>query len=108
MAKARSQLRSLSPVDIRPNEENPRIHFPDISMDKLAESIDEVGVLVPVSVFKDPEGTAPTYVLIDGERRWRCASRLGLSNIPSIIMPPPDSTENLLKMFHIHMVREEW
>jgi ParB/RepB/Spo0J family partition protein len=108
MPKAKSQLLSLSPTDIRPNEENPRIHFPDIQMDKLAESIDEVGVLVPVSVFKDPGDTAPPYVLIDGERRWRCARRLGLPDIPSIIMPPPDSTENLLKMFHIHMVRDEW
>jgi ParB/RepB/Spo0J family partition protein len=104
----KTQLKLVDPDEIRPNDENPRIHFPDISTEKLIESIDEVGVLVPVSVYEDRTKNAPPFVLIDGERRWRCAQNLGLEKIPAIVMPLPDSTQNLLHMFHIHMVREEW
>lgn len=105
---AKAQLRLIDPESIRPNDENPRIHFPDISMEKLINSIDEVGVLVPVSVYEDKKNSLPPFVLIDGERRWRCAKSLGKDKIPTIVLPPPDSTQNLLHMFHIHMVREEW
>lgn len=106
--RAEAGLLQIDPKKIRPNDENPRIHFPDISTQKLINSISGVGVLVPVSVYEDSRKGLPLYVLLDGERRWRCAKKLGLPTMPAIVLPPPDSTENLLHMFHIHMVREEW
>ena len=48
------------------------------------------------------------YVLIDGERRWRCAKRLNLKDVPSIVQPKPTRLENLLMMFNIHNVRLDW
>lgn len=104
------QLEKIPPLQIRPNPENPRKHFPEDELDELAASIDEVGVLVPVSVYPDPTEEFPDspYVLIDGERRWTCSVRLGRGEIPAIVMEKPDPTQNLLTMFNIHMVREPW
>jgi ParB family chromosome partitioning protein len=98
---------NLSPDQIEINPENPRQHFPEEDLDKLAESISKKGVLVPLSVYKKPR-SENRYVLVDGERRWRCAKDLGLKEVPVIVIPKPNDTENLLTMFHIHLVREPW
>jgi ParB family transcriptional regulator, chromosome partitioning protein len=93
------------PVDrIDPNPENPRMIFPQEELDRLAESIDKEGILVPIVVY--PEGDR--FVLIDGERRLRCALELGLKNVPAVITQKANRLENLLQMFNIHLVREPW
>jgi ParB/RepB/Spo0J family partition protein len=99
--------KNVSPRKIEINPENPREHFPPGELDKLAESIDAKGILVPLSVYQK-SSSKDRYVIVDGERRWRCAKTLGLSEVPIIIIPKPDKTENLLTMFHIHLVREAW
>lgn len=101
-------LLHVPPEQIRPNLENPRLHFPEEELAELAESIDERGILVPLAVYHEPQEGQPPYVLIDGERRWMCAKRLALPTVPAIMMPPPDSTQNLLTMFHIHLARRRW
>jgi ParB/RepB/Spo0J family partition protein len=103
-----AHLDDLTPSEIRPNPENPRQHFHEPAMDALAASVDEVGVLVPISVYHEPSDDLPPYVLIDGERRWRVATRLARQHIPAIVMPAPDPIQNLKTMFNIHMVREDW
>ncbi|HEU5239963.1 MAG TPA: hypothetical protein VFU37_22715, partial [Pyrinomonadaceae bacterium] len=50
----------------------------------------------------------PKFVLLDGERRWRCAKRLNLPLIPAIVQPKPNRLENILMMFNIHNVRVDW
>lgn len=105
MAKLiKKDLREI-PVDkIDRNPENPRIVFRPSDLADLQESIRRYGVQVPIAVFK--EGSR--YVLIDGERRWRCALKLGHDTIPALIQPKPDPLENLLMMFNIHANREQW
>ncbi len=105
--KTSTKLEHISPKDIRKNPENPRKHFKESQLDELAESIDENGVLVPVVVYRDPEDDKK-YRLVDGERRWRCAVRLGLETVPAIVVDKPNPKDNILSMFNIHMVREEW
>ena len=97
-------LQEISPDKIRPNPDNPRLIFREDEMNQLLESIKEVGVKVPVSLYEE----RPKYVLIDGERRWRCAKRLNLPVIPAIVQPKPSKLENLLMMFNIHNVRVDW
>ncbi len=46
--------------------------------------------------------------MIDGERRWTCAVKLNLTTIPALVQPRPDALENLLLMFNIHALREQW
>jgi ParB family transcriptional regulator, chromosome partitioning protein len=102
------KLKPISPDQIERNNENPRIHFPREELEKLSESIARVGVLVPVSVYEKKFKGRQRYVLVDGERRWICSKELGLKEIPAIIIPKPDKKENILTMFHIHLVRDAW
>lgn len=93
------------PVDrIDHNPENPRIIFRGPELNQLLQSIKRVGVQVPISVYK--EGSR--FVLIDGERRWRCCVKLNRKTIPALIQHRPDPLTNLLLMFNIHALREEW
>jgi ParB family transcriptional regulator, chromosome partitioning protein len=108
MTATQPRLAYLNPNDVVRNPENPRRHFPEPKLADLAESIDEVGVLVPISVYPDSAGDQPPYVLLDGERRWICCIRLGLAELPAIIIRKPDSIANIVQMFNIHMVREQW
>jgi ParB/RepB/Spo0J family partition protein len=75
-------------------------------MDELKRSIYETGILVPLIVYRDE--TSGRYVLLDGERRWRCAKELNLPQVPANVIPPPTKIENIIHMFNIHNVREEW
>lgn len=70
---------------IRPNPLQPRLKFDQESIDELALSIKESGVLQPVIVA--PEGGA--YKIIVGERRWRAAQKIGLKKIPALVRPMP-------------------
>jgi ParB/RepB/Spo0J family partition protein len=97
-------LREIPTASIRKNDANPRIHFTPEEMDRLTESIDRKGILVPIVVYEEGDG----FVLTDGERRWRCAKELGLETVPAIITEAPSPDENLVQMFNIHMVREAW
>jgi len=78
----------------------------------LRESIDKLGVLVPLDVYpKDAKRTdlrRDKFVLLDGERRWRCAKELNLTHVPVIVVEKPTPARNILTMFHIHNVREGW
>jgi ParB family chromosome partitioning protein len=81
---------ALVPIgEIRPNPQQPRARFDDETIDRLAESIAEVGVLQPIAVSRAQEGG---YVLIAGERRWRAARRAGLTEIPAVIRTVDDRT----------------
>jgi len=101
---AHSELREI-PVDhIDRNPENPRILFRPAEMEQLLESIRLYGIQVPISVYKD----GSRYVLIDGERRWKCALKLNKRVVPALIQEKPASLTNLLLMFNIHALREQW
>jgi ParB family transcriptional regulator, chromosome partitioning protein len=101
---AATPLQDISPDDIRKNPENPRLIFLEEEMNELLESIRDGGIRVPLSVYADGDH----YVLLDGERRWRCARKLNLRAVPAIVQPKPTRLENLLMMFNIHNVRVDW
>ena len=67
-------------------------------------SIDAYGIQVPLTVYREDDG----YRLIDGERRWRCARKLNLRTVPALIQDKPTELENLLLMYNIHALREQW
>ena len=97
-------LENLEVSKIKPNEANPRLHFPEEELERLSQSIAKEGILVPVVVYPEDD----FFRLIDGERRFRCALDLGLERVPAVITEAPDPRENLVRMFNIHMVREPW
>jgi len=65
-----------------PNEYQPRRTFRDDSLQELAASIREKGILQPVIVSRVGDGS---FRLIAGERRWRAASLAGLKKIPALV-----------------------
>jgi len=70
---------------LKPNPLQPRLKFDKESLDELARSIKESGVLQPVIVVR--EGNH--YRIVVGERRWRAAQKIGLRKIPSLIRSMP-------------------
>lgn len=101
---ADSKLQQI-PVDkIDRNPDNPRLVFRPGELEELQESIRLYGVQVPISVYKEHG----RFVLIDGERRWRCASKLNNKTIPALVQQKPAPLQNLLLMFNIHALREQW
>jgi ParB family chromosome partitioning protein len=103
-ASVRAELRDLPIESIRPNARNPRLLFPQDELDRLADSIDQEGILVPIAVYEEGEH----YVLVDGERRFRCAQMLGLTTIPALVTAPRPERDVLVQMFNIHLIREPW
>jgi ParB/RepB/Spo0J family partition protein len=102
---------SIPAEEIAPNPHNPRALFDDEPMRILRESIEKLGILVPVTVYEAPASHRPTrekFILLDGERRWRCALEIKLPAIPANVVEQPDDTRNILTMFHIHNLREGW
>jgi ParB family transcriptional regulator, chromosome partitioning protein len=99
-----SKLQQIDVELVQPNPENPRILFRQGEMDDLLESIRTYGVQVPISVYR--KGTK--FFLIDGERRWRCSLKLNAEKIPALIQEEPAQLTNLLLMFNIHALREQW
>jgi len=81
------ELREL-PIDlIAPNPSQPRRSFDEETLDELAESIRQVGLLQPVVVRAAGPGR---YELVMGERRWRAAQLAGLNEIGAIVKQTQD------------------
>lgn len=80
---------SIEIEKIEPNPFQPRREFNKETLEGLAHSIREHGVLQPILVVKreseTPAGITVRYQLIAGERRWRAAKLAGLSQIPAVI-----------------------
>lgn len=74
---------TLIPTEqIIPNPQQPRSQIDDETLQELAASIVEHGIIQPLIVSIDPQQNS--YVLIAGERRWRAAQLAGLSMVPVI------------------------
>lgn len=81
---------AISEIDIdriSPNPEQPRFSFDAESLDELAASIAEIGVIQPLSLRKTDAGD---YQLIAGERRWRAARMAGLRSVPAYVRTASD------------------
>ncbi len=87
---------------VAPNPRQPRTLFEDESLDALALSIREVGVLQPIVVRRVEGG----YELIAGERRLRAAKRAGLATVPAIIRDS-DDTDSLREALIENIHRED-
>ena len=80
---------------IEPNKSQPRKNFSESSLEELAQSIKQYGVIQPIIVKKSSGG----YELVAGERRWRASKIAGIKEIPAIIK---DYDED--KLFEIALV----
>ena len=81
----------LDVTQLKPNPLQPRMKFDEDSINELAQSIRESGVVQPILVVQE-EGH---FKIIVGERRWRAAQKAGLKKIPVMIrnLPPEKQLE---------------
>jgi ParB family chromosome partitioning protein len=86
---------------IEANPSQPRTHFDEVGLGRLAESIKNHGVVQPVLVRR----LGDRYELIAGERRWRAARLAGLSKIPVVIRDVQD--KDLLEIALIENIQRE-
>lgn len=84
---------------IRPNPSQPRESFERESIQELAESIKQGGVIQPIIIRMN----GATYEIIAGERRWRATQIAGLKQIPALIKQVSDNRvllESLVENLH--------
>lgn len=81
-------IEKIKIVEIEPNREQPRKNFDEESLEELANSIKEYGVIQPIIVTKKDD----YYEIIAGERRWRAAKKAGLTEMPCIIRENKEQT----------------
>jgi len=79
--------------DIVPNRNQPRSKFKDETLDELAESIKEFGVLQPI-IVRIIEGE-DKYEIIAGERRYRATRKNGITTIPALVIEKVTDTASL-------------
>jgi ParB family transcriptional regulator, chromosome partitioning protein len=82
-----NEIRFISPDSILPNIYQPRKYFDEEAIDELAQSIKTYGIIQPISVRKMGDSN---FELVAGERRLRAAKRLGLSEVPVILVDITD------------------
>jgi ParB family chromosome partitioning protein len=87
---ASSPLVSVPTAEVIPNPRQPRKDFDDSTIKALAESIRSAGLMQPIVVRLNPSVAGGKYELIAGERRWRAAKLLGLTQIPALVRDVSD------------------
>jgi ParB family chromosome partitioning protein len=83
----RDALQSVAIDRLRPGKYQPRSRMDESSLEELADSIREQGIMQPILVRPVDGGR---FEIIAGERRWRAAQRAGLAEIPVLVKAVPD------------------
>jgi len=90
---SKERVMQLELEKIVPNKNQPRSRFKDETLDELAESIRQFGVLQPIIVRKIPD--EEKYEIIAGERRFRATQKNELDTIPALVVEDVDDTSSL-------------
>lgn len=96
---------SISEVEMNlifANPNQPRTHFDEDALTELATSIRELGVISPITLRKNDDGT---YLIIAGERRFRASKLVGLKSIPAYVKTAAD--EQVMEMALIENIQRE-
>ena len=95
-------VKTVPLTSISPNPRQPRSVFTDEELSELAESIREHGVIQPLIVSDNEDGT---YILIAGERRLRASQMAGLNSVPVVVRKADD--QELLELALIENIQRE-
>ena len=90
----------LKKIKVNPNQ--PRREFDPVALQELADSIEEIGIIQPITLRKL---TDDEYQIIAGERRFRAAQMAHLTTIPAYIRTADD--ENVMEMALIENIQRE-
>lgn len=87
---------------IKPNPGQPRQEFDEASLNELAASIREIGIIQPITLRQMPDDS---YQIISGERRYRASLLAGLETIPAYVRTVEDET--VMEMALIENIQRE-
>ena len=90
----------LSQIEANPNQ--PRREFDQAALEELAHSIQQLGIVQPITLRQMEDGK---YQIIAGERRWRASQLAGLTAIPAYIRTIND--ENVMEMALVENIQRE-
>ena len=97
-----SNLNEIPLSQIEPNPDQPRREFDQTAMQELAASIENMGIIAPITLRQ----VAPDrYQIIAGERRWRASQMAGLKSMPAYIRTIND--ENMMEMALVENIQRE-
>ena len=97
-----SNLSEIPIAQIEPNPDQPRREFDPTAMEELAASIEQMGIIAPITLRQ----VAPDrYQIIAGERRWRASQMAGLTSIPAYIRTVED--ENVMELALVENIQRE-
>jgi ParB family chromosome partitioning protein len=96
------RVADLEIEQISPNPYQPRQDFNDEALDELAASIQQLGIIQPITVRAQGGGR---FEVISGERRLRAARRAGLRRVPAYVREA--DTEEMLEMALVENVQRE-
>ncbi len=99
-------VKKIPTESLEPNPHNPRMLFDKEPLIVLRNSIGKVGILVPLTVYWDDD--RESFVILDGQRRWICAKELDMESVPVNVVAKPTLAQNIVTMFQIHKLREDW
>jgi len=98
-----SRVEEIFIDQIEPNPFQPRDNFDEDALNELANSIQEKGVIQPITVRKIK---AEKYQIVAGERRWRASKLVGLNKIPAVIRKFND--QDMLEIALIENIQREY
>jgi ParB family transcriptional regulator, chromosome partitioning protein len=84
--------RQLPVAALKPSRLQPRSRFDDQELESLAASIRAQGLVQPLLVTADGDGS---YSIVAGERRWRAARLAGLEEVPVVVREALDDRARL-------------
>lgn len=99
---APSSINEIDIDQIHANPEQPRHEFDEQALEDLAASIRSIGIIQPITLRQEEDGT---YMIIAGERRYRAAQRAGLLSIPAYIRKVSDDA--VMEMALIENIQRE-
>ena len=97
-----SSINEVPVEKIKANPNQPRREFSETSLEELAESIRQIGIIQPITLRQMEDGT---YQIIAGERRWRASQMAGLNSVPAYVRTADD--ENMMQMALVENIQRE-
>jgi len=107
MAKTKvdTAVEQIPLAKIQPDIDQPRKDFDAIPLAHLMKSIERYGIMTPLTVEETGKGG---YILVDGERRYRAATKLKLTEVPAIVVKAQSETQRLIQQFHLQEQHQSW
>ena len=97
-----SSINEVPVEKIKANPNQPRREFSETSLEELAESIRQIGIIQPITLRQMEDGT---YQIIAGERRWRASQMAGLNSVPAYVRTADD--EKMMQMALVENIQRE-